>query len=726
MTDTNKGKVASLTGSLLARKGTATPAGFTRVHAGEIDPSAPAPPIEADATPDGVASDQPSLSLSGGSGEGKDGGAEEGWAPLSQIVIRPHPFISKEPPPEPVPDPVPEAPPALAPIGDIGIEPALLMSPALMLPVTSQENARRERVTVETPVVAPVLQHNEPILVVPRLQRDVGEGFDGGASADVEKNEYEELPAPTLGPAMRDRGPDREVPEGVAVRLDPVLEPGARPATEPQLGESTQSIAPTLGVPSVKGNEKRGRPEPIVLPRPAPVLAPVVAKRSTSRAKVATANVMPPIRIGELQARARVIPTRTRRRRRIGPVIFALLALAVFLGVTWQAYRTSRDNEGAVAAVGPDGEPTIWATVDELGYAVSQIFAAIAGRRGPDGEEGRRLAGGGAENTPPPATFVPAGPIGTLEQSTGRGVAGAAPLPGDIDDGLVETEAVEAKAEPGPEPVVAVARPASQVRLPAPPVPVAPVVRVDTIAAAPQPVGVSAPPPPPLNLDDGVDRGFDSATAPPGLEEVDTAVALEPLAPAAVAVAAGVGSGDIAEDSGTAVPAPDVEAVAGAAVGEGLAPVAPAPNAATQIAALPAEGGPAGGLDNIVLEGAGVPVLKPAVRSQQQSLGGAGGPEVSGPDASGTENGRSSDVDGYAVQLSSLRTRAQAEREHERLRGDYPALLGEVELLVSEGLVSNRGTFFRILTSRFEDAGAAQVLCRSLRDRGQDCLVVRR
>ena len=269
----------------------------------------------------------------------------------------------------------------------------------------------------------------------------------------------------------------------------------------------------------------------------------------------------------------------------------------------------------------------------------------------------------------------------------------------------IETVAVEAEAKPDSEPVVATVRPPSQEPLPAPPVPAAPVVKEDLVVVAPlRPVGVTAPPPPPLDVDIAEVRvGGGASTAPPGLEEVDTAITLEPIAPAPVAVAAGGGSDIAANDRA------------------GDAPVAVAPAPITEVAALPADSGAVDGLDDFARQSLGVPVLKPAARLPQQSLGGRDPLATSGPsDANGSGLG------GYAVQLSSLKTRAQAEREFERLRGDYPALLREVDLVVSEGSVSNRGTFFRVLTSRFEDAGAAQVLCRSLRDRGQDCLVVRR
>ena len=294
MTDTSKGKVASLTGSLLARKGTATPAGLTRVLAGEIDTPAP---IEATITADEANHDQPSLNLGAGPSEDRDGRGEESWAPLSQIVIQPHSFTSEDFAP---------APEAIAPVGDIGIEPSLLVDQAHLLRATPPEGGRGEGIIVETPLVPPVLHPDEPILVVPRVQHDPG-GEDGaGARTEAEQSEYEELAAPTLGPAVRDWAPDQEVPDDAAaatVHLDTPLGSRERPASEPYLAVRAEAPADSLDEPPIKGSEEKDLPE--ALPKSAPVLAPVVATRTTSRPEAAKPVVVPPIRIGELQARAR-------------------------------------------------------------------------------------------------------------------------------------------------------------------------------------------------------------------------------------------------------------------------------------------------------------------------------------------------------------------------------------------------------------------------------------
>jgi len=715
VTDTNKEKVATLTGSLLARKGGATPAGFTRAVPYESETTDPqsvaSRPIDARKEAD---SDQPSLDL-GPAFLSKSGGAEEGWAPLSQIAIRPHPFQSEESKPAGAADPTP----ALVPSRDVGLEPTLSMDSAQSLPAMPVLGKSDRDATAEKPPEPPERYPREPILVMPLALRKAGAGERDAdaASDDVRGGEFEALAAPK---------PDQLAGDSLAPGAEPppVAEAGnglgADAKDRPEEGEGILAavLSSMDGQDGPPVNETPPKETPVTEP-PEPVAAAgrsgdprldggvgvgaVRLKRPAARSSEVKAGAAQPIRIGDLQARARVISGRSRRRSRKAPVIWAVVALAVFLGVTWQVYRINRDSGGGlVSSVGANGEPTIWATVDELGYAVSQIVLALTGGGGSGGEDDATLAAGANDVIVPTPNFVPVGPIGA--EPDGPGASGLAVAPLDAPDAQ-DGEAVAEVTPPKPQqilppPTVEVAQeiaPAAD-PLPAPEVPAAPVVAAseDTpIPATPRPVGVTAPPAPPLSVDIAAPAAAVAveATAPQVREEVDTAISLEPLAPATIAVAAG-GEG-------------------AASVGDETEPVG-----ATEVASLPPSdvGPPVTGA--VVAGSAGVPVLKPTARLAQQSLGGLAAGE--------SREVAAVESDGYAVQLSSLKTQAQAEREFERLKGNYPALLREIELVVREGSVSNRGTFFRVLTSRFDDAGAAQALCRSLRERGQDCLVVRR
>ncbi len=740
MTDLNKGKVASLTGNLLARKGSATPAGFVRVAPGESKaPDYEVPPPEAGGQGATVSGEQSSLAFgadfeSVGS-RGKGDGSDEGWAPLSQIVIRPHPYRSEETKRR---EPIPATPPP----EEIGIEPSLLADGALRLPVTPVPVGNDDDVAVETPRVPPAERRNEPILVVPRVRHgDADESGLSGEPDEADGGEFEELAAPTLRPVEEDTAipaPVLGAPTGARDGPDA----GQRHNAEAAVADII--VAPTLGAPDTPASSEASEPQLRVgdeVARPASeppadeqardqprIVAPVAARRREAKSQ-ATPIIVPPIRIGELKAQARVIPTRARRRHRLAPVVLAVLALAVFLGVTWQAYRTSRDSAGGFASpVGVDGEPTIWATVDELGYAVSQIIGALTGQSAPSAERNAVLAERPDEIIPTPK-FVPVGPIAGYAESAGVDASATTQpvtaeaeqtAPGQAGEGapvaVAEssgTAAVPETLPPVRSATVAVDPLPSPEPLPAPPVP-APLV-IATVPpvpqGAPRPVGVTAPPAPPLRDDRTASRlgGELFAAERLGREEVDTTVTLELPETASVAVAAGPTGESAVEDTVGATPA------------EAEIAALPAGTAA------PALADSSTGVDvEAATNLSGVPVPKPTSRVSQQSLGATLAAVDTRAEGAPAADEHNAAADGYAVQLSSLKTKAQAEREFERLRADYPALLRDIELVVREGSVTNRGIFFRVLTSRFEDAGDARSLCEGLRDRGQDCLVVRR
>ncbi|MGD1877967.1 MAG: SPOR domain-containing protein [Kiloniellaceae bacterium] len=80
----------------------------------------------------------------------------------------------------------------------------------------------------------------------------------------------------------------------------------------------------------------------------------------------------------------------------------------------------------------------------------------------------------------------------------------------------------------------------------------------------------------------------------------------------------------------------------------------------------------------------------------------------------------------YEVQVASVRQSSDAERERNRLTEAFPALLGKLDLRVQEASVEGAGTFFRVRSGAIADLGVARELCRQLEAAGQGCLVVRR
>ncbi len=80
----------------------------------------------------------------------------------------------------------------------------------------------------------------------------------------------------------------------------------------------------------------------------------------------------------------------------------------------------------------------------------------------------------------------------------------------------------------------------------------------------------------------------------------------------------------------------------------------------------------------------------------------------------------------YVVQLAALRVRADTRPAWTRLQRAHPMLLGDKELTVQEVDLGERGIFYRVQAGLFPDRAGASALCRALKARQQDCLVVKR
>lgn len=79
----------------------------------------------------------------------------------------------------------------------------------------------------------------------------------------------------------------------------------------------------------------------------------------------------------------------------------------------------------------------------------------------------------------------------------------------------------------------------------------------------------------------------------------------------------------------------------------------------------------------------------------------------------------------YRVQIASAKSEGLAQREWTAQVSKYPDVLSSLSLTVQRAVVKNRGTFYRVQGGPFADRDAADSVCRKLKSRGQDCLVVR-
>ncbi len=79
----------------------------------------------------------------------------------------------------------------------------------------------------------------------------------------------------------------------------------------------------------------------------------------------------------------------------------------------------------------------------------------------------------------------------------------------------------------------------------------------------------------------------------------------------------------------------------------------------------------------------------------------------------------------YRVQVASLKTQNQAELAWKEQVARYPDLLSQLSLTVQRAVLADKGTFYRVQAGPFQSRDSADSLCRKLKARGQDCIVVR-
>lgn len=78
----------------------------------------------------------------------------------------------------------------------------------------------------------------------------------------------------------------------------------------------------------------------------------------------------------------------------------------------------------------------------------------------------------------------------------------------------------------------------------------------------------------------------------------------------------------------------------------------------------------------------------------------------------------------YRVQLSSMRSAADADAAWAKLQKTYPDLLGNLSLNVEKVDLEGKGTFYRVQAGQLSEQ-AAKDLCAELKRRKADCLVVK-
>lgn len=80
---------------------------------------------------------------------------------------------------------------------------------------------------------------------------------------------------------------------------------------------------------------------------------------------------------------------------------------------------------------------------------------------------------------------------------------------------------------------------------------------------------------------------------------------------------------------------------------------------------------------------------------------------------------------GYAVQLSSQRSEAEAQAAFRGLQAKYPKILGGRQVLIHKVELGAKGTYYRAMVGPFANANEAGELCSGLKAAGGQCLIQR-
>ena len=78
---------------------------------------------------------------------------------------------------------------------------------------------------------------------------------------------------------------------------------------------------------------------------------------------------------------------------------------------------------------------------------------------------------------------------------------------------------------------------------------------------------------------------------------------------------------------------------------------------------------------------------------------------------------------GYAVQVTSQRSEAEAQTEFKTLQAKFPGQLGNRQPIIHRADLAEKGTFYRALVGPFASSEAAAAMCSNLKAAGGSCIV---
>lgn len=182
-----------------------------------------------------------------------------------------------------------------------------------------------------------------------------------------------------------------------------------------------------------------------------------------------------------------------------------------------------------------------------------------------------------------------------------------------------------------------------------------------------------------------------------------------------------------------ALPVPTAPAAGDGKTAESILPVPPAdgktpeatqPDKPAAVAVLPVQPAPAPTVPTVTVPGNQITVAIPKSPGTNTTTIAMVAPPS--PPSGGTNATPMRTMAGvYRVQVASTRSESAAKTLWNKQVNKYPDVLGQLPLTVQAAVIQDRGTFFRVQGGAFGDREAADSVCRKLKSRGQDCLVVR-
>jgi hypothetical protein len=150
------------------------------------------------------------------------------------------------------------------------------------------------------------------------------------------------------------------------------------------------------------------------------------------------------------------------------------------------------------------------------------------------------------------------------------------------------------------------------------------------------------------------------------------------------------------------------------------APATPAPAARPRAEAPARVTAPKGGgnapLAIVPVAQGAAPVAEPPPRTRMARTEAPSAPVATAPAAAPAAGG-------YAVQVTSQRSEAEAQSEFKTLQAKFPGQLGNRQPIIHRADLAEKGTFYRALVGPFASSEAAAAMCSNLKAAGGSCIV---